>query len=264
MLVIEDRYLGRAALQAWFATDAEAVVALTRRAPFVTAMQCTAAVADRVAALAFRDRAFHTLLIDLSAGEAAWWERMERKTCRYQLRKALNLPCAAVVNARDDEALALINDHIARHPYRAPLGAREWRRMRAHADLHAIDHDGRLVAAHLILRDADRVAALVSATVERIGDDRGLAGALNRLLHWRELHHYAALGVRWYDFGGIVLEEDSPLAPISRFKRGFGGDEVHERIVRICANPLVRTALRLAGCRRKRPAIDASQASAPV
>jgi hypothetical protein len=252
MKVVESRFAGLPSLQAWYPDDPHEVETLLERAPVVTAMQCQAHVADALARWTFRRRAFHTSLIDLTLDEQALWARLEKKTCRYQIAKACKLAPEVALNERLDEALALFQGFIAREPFRAPLERPEWERITACCDVFVAAHDGRPVAAHVIIAEAPRFArALMSATADRTDSaGRNIAGALNRWLHWHEFLHYREVGVRAYDLGGMVKDPGLPEWSISRFKSLFGGIDATHHIVHLAGNPLLRGVLRLASRRR--------------
>lgn len=269
MKVVENRFLGMRSLQAWFAEDPHEVEALLPRAPIITAMQCAPDVADALARWTVRRRAFHTILVDLRKDEAALWDALERKTCRYQINKAKKLGAEVVLNERLDEAYALFDGFFRRHPFRPPLGHEEWRRITECCDVFVALHEGRAVAAHVILAEAPMCArALMSATADRAeAGERAVAGALNRWLHWHEFCHYKAQGVRVYDLGGVVKDPALPEWSISQFKSLFGGVETTHEILHLARNPLLRAALRLASRHRganpsaARPAAEAAHAA---
>jgi hypothetical protein len=225
---------------------------LLARAPVVDVMQCDEAVARCLERWAFRDRAFHTSLIDLTRPEDELWGRLEKKTCRYQINKARKLAPEVALNERLDEAFRLFNDFFARHPFRPPLSTQEWERIVGCCDVFVACHEGRAMAAHVIIAEKPRFArALMSATADRAdAAERGIAGALNRWLHWHEIQHYRALGVRTYDLGGTVRDPRLPEWSIAQFKALFGGEDATHQVVHLTRNPLLRGVLRALSRRR--------------
>jgi hypothetical protein len=257
MITLDATFLGLHARQVWFPESPEAAVAELDRAPVVDVMQCSQAVAEGLKPWAFRQREFHTSLIDLALSEEQLWANLEKKTCRYQLNRAKKLTGVEVLhNQRQDLAYQVIDDFIRRTTFRERIEADEWERIVACSDIFIATHEGRPVAVHAILADAPRCArALISATADRSdGADRSLVSALNRWLHWHEILHYRARGLHWYDFGGIVIDENAPEWSIAQFKLGFGGTTVTQHVVRLARNPLLRLGLRAALSARKRPA----------
>jgi hypothetical protein len=252
MIVVESRFAGMRSLQAWYPDDPHEVEALLPRAPIVTAMQCSGQVADALTRWTVRRRAFHTSLVDLTRPEEELWGRLEKKTCRYQIGKAKKLAPEVALNERLDEAFELFSGFFRRHPFRPPLGAEEWRRIVGCCDVFVARHQGRAMAAHVIIAEAPRFArALMSATADRAdAGERGIAGALNRWLHWHEFLHYRALGVRAYDLGGAVRDPRLPEWSIAQFKALFGGEDATHQIAHLVRNPLLRGTLRLLSRRR--------------
>ncbi len=245
MLVVPDRFFGLKALQVWYPDDAESVLAQLKLAPVVTAMQCGPAVAERLEPFAFRSRDFHTLIMDLTMSEEQLWERLEKKTCRYQLNKAKKLNPTVTVNEHLDAAHGLFDAFFRRRKFRPPLSRTEWRRITAHCDVFVAHLDGQPTAAHVIMPDQPRVRALMSATVDRAESTaRAAASALNRHLHWHEFNHYRARGFTAYDFGGIVVDENAPEYAITEFKMTFNGARESHNILRLAGNPLLRVLLR--------------------
>jgi hypothetical protein len=252
MIVVESRFAGLRSLQAWCPEDPHEVEALLRRAPIVTAMQCSSTVADALTRWAFRRKAFHTSLIDLTRPEDELWNRLEKRTCRYQINKAKKLEPEVLLNERLDEAFMLFDDFFCRNPFRPPLRREEWERIVGCCDVFVACHQGRAAAAHVIIAEAPRFArALMSATADRAdAEGRGVAGALNRWLHWHEILHYRTQGVRTYDLGGTVRDPGLREWSIAQFKALFGGDDATHQIVHLARNPLVRIALRALSRRR--------------
>lgn len=245
MLVLPDRFFGLPALQVWYPDDADAVIRQLKQAPVVSAMQCSPATAERLEPYAFRSREFHTLVMDLTLSEEQLWERLEKKTCRYQLNKAKKLGGAVTVNEHLDAAFDLFDDFFRRKPFRPPLARSEWQRIVGHCDVFVAHHDGAPIAAHVVLKDPPRARALMSATADRAdAAARGAVSALNRHLHWHEFNHYRARGLTAYDFGGIVVDENAPEYAITEFKLTFNGERQSHRILRLAGNALFRTLLR--------------------
>ena len=58
---------------------------------------------------------------------------------------------------------------------------------------------------------------------------RRLISRANRLLHWRDIEHFKAQGLRIFDLGGYAYNtEDEGLKRINEFKDSFGGALVEE------------------------------------
>ena len=241
-------------LSLWWPSTAAAVERLLHDAAWVRVMQVPADVADALARYTVRRKDFHTVLVDLSHSGDALWSALDKKSCRYEINKADRIEHVLAVNKHLDPALALFNDFIARSAYRRPLSDAEWQCSLKHADVFTASHEGIVIAAHVVMRDPPhRARLLYSATVDRgIERYRGIVGPLNKALHWYEIGYYRDNAIRFYDFGGIVLDERSPLYGISSTKRSFGGAIVTEQILYLSAFMTIRALARAALCVRER------------
>jgi FemAB family len=239
---------GAASLTVWWPSDLGAVLPLLQRAAFLRLMQIDDGLAGLLTRYAFRQKSFHTSLIDLSESRDALWGALDKKSCRYEINKASRIEHDIVVNARCDAAYELMNDFIRRSHYRKPLLRREWSVTLQHADVFTAFHQNRAVVTHVILIDEPtRARLLFSATADR-ADARfhGIVGPLNKQLHWHEIDHYRQRGFGFYDFGGVVLDANSPLYSISQAKRGFGGRVVTEQIVHATRHSLLKQVAKCA------------------
>jgi len=209
-------------------------------------MQCGDHVASALEPQAFRSKPFYTSLIDLSLSENELWSRLDARSCRQPIRRARDIGCSISVNEKGDQAFDFINRFIHLRHYRRPISTRAWHRNLEHADVFTAKHDGRILAAHLVLVDRPfRVRLLLGATARLEGGvQRTLMGGVNRYLHWFEFNHYRAENIPYYDFGGVDLDQTSPLYSITRFKLSFGGEIVRQHILRLAANRALRVTLR--------------------
>jgi len=246
MLVLDSRFLRMPSIEVWWPERAESVRPLLSRAPIVTVMQCATEVADALAPHAFRKKLFHTTLLDITRPEPELWSRLDQKSCRTEINHAKRLGCEVSVNEHASEARRLISDFIADRGFRAPLTDEEWQRHLTNSDVFVLWHGGVAVGTHVVRVDGDRRArVMVGATVRRGGEYSGSKiGAFNRYLLWLEANHYRRAGVRWFDLGGITLDQSSPMYSITRFKLSFGGEVVEEHILRLAGNVGVRVSLK--------------------
>ena len=247
MLVMPSRFALFNSTDVWWPESRADVLGFLGSAPVVTVRQCDRVVAGELARFAFRTKPSPTAVVDLRAPEAELWQRLDPKSCRYEIRKARELDTRVGLNDRHDEALELLNAHIRRTRYSHELSGQSWLKVLEHADVFVIADDRAPLAAHVILLDPPRARLLMSATIDRSERTRAqIAGRLNRLLHWHELLHYKELGFSFYDFGGVELDRSSSLYPISQFKLSFGGEVVDEFTLRLARLALLRHVLRAA------------------
>jgi hypothetical protein len=200
------------------------------------------------------------MLVDLSRSKEEMWAGLKRKSCRADIKKAAKQDPEIILNDQTDAAFRLVNDHIARKRYRSALRQGEWERVLSHGDLFSIRWQERLICTHAVLVDpTGRVRLIMAAEVKPLDEAvRGMVGPMNRLLHWHELNYYKDRGCRYYDFGGLILDESSPAYNVSRFKLSFGGEPIVENVMQLWRGPAARRVLReLAGRDGARGALKA-------
>ena len=173
------------------------------------------------------------------------WQKLEPKSCRYEVRKGQKLDCEILRNQELDAARALINDSIRRQGCRPELSQGEWENLLPSHDVFLCRWENTPVVAHVLMRNPpNRVRLLLSGTVNRSNPQfHKVVGPLNRRLHWHELLYYKAEGYQCYDFGGSPMEKTSPLYPITQFKLSFGATVVSEPILYLAKNPVLRGVL---------------------
>jgi hypothetical protein len=193
-------------------------------------VQCKQVDADLLGQLASRavaPRPYHTLVSDLSRSEERLWKGIEHSR-RSQILKGEGMAGEVRVNSMSfDEVFTFLTD-FARTKKMLPPYAYYIRCLLHHSDTLVITYDGQPAVLHLILRDFPRRAmAIYSAHNVSLELDHATRGLLNAALHWWEMQHYRAEGFADYDWGGVVLDERSPLYGITRFKSRFGGELEH-------------------------------------
>jgi len=249
MLIVKGRFLFFDAWQIWWPDTPEHVSPLLSQSAVVTVNQCSDQVASALEPYAFRSRPFHTLLIDLTLPEKALWSGFDPRSCRQPIRRVQEIGCSVSVNEDGPGAFELINRFIQQLNYTRPVSTGAWHRYLEHGDVFTARHEGRILAAHLVLVDPPFRARLLMGATARLerGVQRTLMGGVNRYLHWFEFNYYRAKGIPCYDFGGVELDQQSPLYSISKFKLSFGGETVRQHIVRLAANRGLRFGLRKLG-----------------
>lgn len=91
------------------------------------------------------------------------------------------------------------------------------------ARLFVARYNGKVRTANIIISHGDTVTYLHGASSEK---DREVMAPY--LLHWMTMLWAKKRGFRWYDLWGVAPAgaSDHPLASVSRFKEGFGGEVV--------------------------------------
>jgi hypothetical protein len=200
--------------------------------------------AARVDVLMFRQRSspleghvslpFLSLVNDLSASEQTLMAGFG-KTNRYKIKRAASKDGLAAEWLADPrgqlDAFTDFYDEFARQKglqaaYRRGLDAAC---ASGHLVLSYASKDRHTLVWHAYMTHGQKIALLHSASLLRgVQDgDRALLARANRWLHWRDMLHFKEVGLRFYDWGGLFVDESDPArAGINRFKREFGGRSV--------------------------------------
>lgn len=176
---------------------------------------------------------FVSLTLDLTQSEDALLQGLNRDT-KYKVRRAQGkdaVECIHEIVASKDlcrqfqdfydefaAAKGVGRVHSVEFLARANAGALR---------LSRAVYGGQTVVWHVHAATAERATLLYSASHFRQLDDndmRAAIGRANRLLHWSDILHFKAEGLKVYDFGGWYGgTDDGALLKINQFKEGFGG-----------------------------------------
>lgn len=165
-----------------------------------------------------------TLWINLSAGPEAVLKGMQRKSCRYEIRRAEKMLARVAMEIGTEKAnrdFLKVYNGFTRAKGLPRLRSRSIQVHSAHCETFVLYLDGQPLCGHALLRDSETgiVRLLYSGSRRLESPEQSAAcGALNRYLHWHEIQRYCAQGFRTFDFGGLGRPES-----ISRFKLSFGG-----------------------------------------
>lgn len=246
MLIIRGRYTVLSGAQLWWPDSMAEVVPIMRSVAVTTVRQCDRELADDLSRFSFRIKEAPTAVVDLTATEEEMWQRLDRKSCRYEIRKGREIDAEITRNEDTERARVLVNAHRQRTGYARLISPTAWTELRQYVDVFVVSYEGVPVAAHVVLVDKPRARLLLSATMHRADAvDTRIVGRLNRVLHWHEMLYYKEGGFFKYDFGGIE-DRSSPVYSVSQFKLSFGGDVAEELTLALAWNPLLRRLLRVA------------------
>jgi hypothetical protein len=179
-----------------------------------------------------------TSIIDLTQSEEQLWENLEPKSCRYEIRKVLNMLDAGqnikVKNENDRKGfLDLANNYIKEKGYSNPLTLEHLTRYldNNQGDLLTIYKDNELLGGNLYLKDPPFRVRLIYSFNNRFEskEKQKISGPLMRYLHWYAMiERYRRQGFHNYDFGGVNLDQNASTYGISKFKLSFGGQVKEE------------------------------------
>lgn len=200
-------------------------------------------------------RPFKTQIIDLQEPPAQLFSNLSSNT-RYKIRRAERegiVPSISHMPTREDiHEFAAFFDLFAAQK---GLPASNVPKLLALQSSNALvlsaarDDTGTTLVAHAYVCDpqVERARLLYSASHFRGStnpEERNRIGRANRLLHWYEMEGFRRLRYRFYDLGGIPIDQSDPEKnAIARFKSEFGGHHVVEYNGYTSSNPLMKTCL---------------------
>jgi len=166
-----------------------------------------------------------TTCVDLRPSPDEMLERFDRKSCRYEIRRAEKLGARLHVRRDEPQAVhdftALYDRLVERRRFSPRMRASRLRRYLRVGNVFVAYLDDTPIVGHVVVMDllASRVRLVFSASTRLDdGPERALVGPVNRWLHWWEMRRYRDAGIATYDFGGV-----SPTSPSAPFKLSFGG-----------------------------------------
>lgn len=177
----------------------------------------------------FNIEVFYTTVINLTQDLNIIWRNIDQKSTRYEIKRADKLDHNIIVNEWDLKLFDFIRNFQKKK--RLPLITKKrYNFLSKNAFSFKIIHNKEIIAAHIFLVDyPKRARLLISATADRTNESiKTLVSVLNRKLHWYEIQFFKDLGIRFFDFGGINPDQNSPTYPITKFKMSFGGDIIKE------------------------------------
>ncbi len=205
-------------------------------------------------ATCIKQSVFTTTVIGLSLPEEDLLKNCAPKSCRYEIRKVQKMIDAGEdvkikKNSDIEQFVKIANNYIKIKKYAKPLKA--WFLQQCieqqKGELINIYYNGQLAGGNFYIKDhPDRVRLLCSFN-DRFADKelQKKSGAFMRYLHWEAIIKYKAEGFVFYDFGGVVLEKDSPIYGITQFKLSFGGALREEYDLIFVRNPLISSIYKL-------------------
>jgi hypothetical protein len=187
---------------------------------------------------------FHTLVFDLSQEREVLYKKIA-KNCRYEIERAGRERISVCRYQQWDDEVALFLErhalfHGAKH-YGEPLGRNE---LEGHDwTVYKAERDGTWLSYLLLTRDEERTRMWVF--INNLDyEPRAMVGYASRKLVWHSICDAQEMGLKTYDFGGVVLDETDSRYGVTVFKRYFGGDPVTEYNSLVITPPLLRAGYR--------------------
>jgi hypothetical protein len=182
---------------------------------------------------------FYTRLIDLRKSPAQLFAEMEKNTARKitdaeEKDRLFWERCDAKDAKTMDEVERMWNEFA--FAQKTALFERAWLDQISRAgnlDLSlARDPNGTVLAYHLVFLTPERARQLIAISPYRPVPDLAWRGAVSRancFIHWKNFLTYKDRGISWFDFGGWYTgTTNMQYLGMNQFKKGFGGQVVHE------------------------------------
>lgn len=176
---------------------------------------------------------FTTTVLDLSQSQDKLWQGCESKSCRYEIRKISKMVdqgerIVIKENQDIDNFVTVANGYIKAKKYSKPL--KKWLLgyyiKNGMGTLLTVYFNNSLVGGNFYINDYPQRTRLLYSFNNRFSDESiiKLSGAFMRYLHWHAIIQiFKQRGYEIYDMGGVVLDKDSPIYGITKFKLSFGG-----------------------------------------
>jgi hypothetical protein len=175
-----------------------------------------------------------TAIIDLTQDLEVLWRIMDKKSTRYEIKRAEKEAIKTHLNQHYKEFWQIHKDLQRSKGFGSVLdtGAPKAEMMRKYGTLFTAECEGEILGGHLYLEDEDHIMLWLSASRRlEMGKERAaLIGRANRLLHWEAIKYAKEKGIKEFDWGGMWSEEeaaqDKLKQNINSFKLSFGGEMV--------------------------------------
>ena len=165
-----------------------------------------------------------TLVIDLTLDLEDIWKRMDRKSCRYAIKRAIRDGVKVKLN-ENYEVFYDINQRFRKHKGLPPGPSVDF--MKKYGTLFVAEFDGEIVAGALFVENTNTIRWLYAAS-ERLEVEKNkatLIGNVNHLIIWEAIKYAKQKGIKEFDMGGYYMgsNKNDPRYTINLFKKSFGG-----------------------------------------
>ncbi len=185
------------------------------------------------------EKEFFTSIIRLDKDEEDLFYSMDKKSCRYEIKKALKEKHRIkIVENKNYDFFYNIGIEYFKHKYGnkykkyiKTLLLKPHNLFKNNHKLFLIYYDDIFVAGHFYILDPkNKIARLTLSFSKYFYNDyfKKLSSYLNRYLHWHDILYFKDKGFLTYDFGGINLDRNSDTYGITKFKLSFGGEIVKQ------------------------------------
>ena len=202
----------------------------------------------------FECKEFITFVIDLTQDLDTIWTHMGKKSCRYEIKRAVREGIQIRLN-EDYQEFYEINRSFRREKGLSTT-TEPPQFMRKYGTLFTAEVAGDIVAGQLYLEDRDNIRWLIGASKRlEVGKEKTiLIGCANRLMIWEAMKYAKGKGIKEFDFGGYYSGGKGAeiLDTPNLFKQSFGGKVTTRYIYQKDYSKIYKLARRVLSSRSKR------------
>lgn len=176
-----------------------------------------------------------TSIIDLTENLDKIWQKIDRKSTRYSIKRAEREGIKIRINNKYDQFFQIYKKFLQKKGLNSlfevfGVGIVPLDTMKKNGTLFVADYNGEILGGILFLEDEFNIEAWVSASKRHEIEKKKyvLVGCANRLIWWEAIKYAKEKGIKEFDFGGLWPEDEAEKNPekkrINSFKLRFGGE----------------------------------------
>jgi lipid II:glycine glycyltransferase (peptidoglycan interpeptide bridge formation enzyme) len=160
--------------------------------------------------------------IDLMQDVATLWSKMDRKSCRYAIRRAEREGVYIKINENYDEFYELYRSFLRSKNLMGAL--EDLATIRKYGTLFTAEHNEELLGGHVYLEDDNAMSYWIAANQRfdsTYAQKKTLIGNASHLIQWEAIKYAKRRGLAEFDMGGLIAGDYG--RSINAFKKKFGG-----------------------------------------
>jgi len=178
----------------------------------------------------FRCQESLTSIIDLSLSLDEIWRRMDKKSCRYAIKRAEREGVIIKINEGFEKFYKIYEAFCKLKGLKHLLEKKEI--LQLYGTLFTAEINGEILVGHVYLEDPEAKimrywkAASIRPWVDK--NKASLIGNVSHLIHWEAIKYAKSKGFKEFDMGGLFGTKESGGygSSIDAFKESFGGEKV--------------------------------------
>ena len=175
---------------------------------------------------------FYTTIIDLTKDLDEIWKNFDKKSTRYEIKKALKyIDKIKILKNKDYDLFFKLGEIYYKEKYfkNIKYDVNKIKKLYKNHILYSAYYDGDFICGLFFIYDKDRIRLFKAFSKYFINENyKKISNFLNRYLHWYAIQEAKKMGFKIYDFGGINLNPNSETYGITKFKLSFGGNIIKE------------------------------------